>query len=58
MKISKGDYNMKTKIVIIYMNGNEEIVYDGDFTPATMRLQAKYVLKARKDPNIKAVIWR
>ena len=58
MKISKGDYNMKTKIVIIYMNGNEEIVYDGDFTPTAMRLQAKYVLKAKKDPNIKAVIWR
>ena len=50
---------MKTKIVIIYMNGNEEIVYDGDFTPAAMRLQAKkYVLKAKKDPNIKAVIWK
>lgn len=49
---------MKTKIVIIYMDGNEKIVYDGDFTPAAMRLQAKYVLKAKKDPNIKAVIWR
>ena len=58
MKISKGDYNMKTKIVIIYMDGNEEIVYDGDFTPTAMRLHAKYVLKAKKDPNIKAVIWR
>lgn len=49
---------MKTKIVIIYMDGNEEIVYDGDFTPTAMRLHAKYVLKAKKDPNIKAVIWR
>ena len=58
MKPKKGDYNLKTKIVIIYMTGKEEIVYDGDFTPAAMRLQAKYVLKAKKDPNIKAVIWR
>ncbi len=49
---------MKCKIVIIYMNGKEEVVYDGDFTPQAMRLQSKYVLKALRDPNIKAVVWR
>jgi len=49
---------MKCKIVVIYTNGKEEVVYDGDFTPKAMRLQSNYVLKALKDPSIKAVVWR
>lgn len=48
----------KTKIVVIYITGEEKIVYDGEFNAKAMRLQADWVLKARKNKNIRAVVWR
>jgi len=49
---------MKTKIMVRYLNGNEECVYEGDFNTYAMRLQSKWVLKAKKDNNIVAVFWK
>ena len=49
---------MKCKVVVIYMNGKEEVVYDGDFTPQAMRLQGEWVKRAKRNPEIKAVLWR
>lgn len=49
---------MQTKVIVNYIDGRSEIVYEGLFNASAMQVQSKWVLKAKKDRNIKSVIWR
>ena len=47
---------MKTKLVAIYANGREKVVYKGVFNKQVAWLQHKWFIKMKKDANIKAIV--